>query len=396
MAHELLERARELEGWMTSLRRRIHRHPELGMQEHATTRLVKEELAGMGVDVKDIGLETGVLGLLEGKGHGPVTGLRADMDALPITECTGLDYASETDGVMHACGHDGHTAILLGAAKLLCSLRDSFSGVVKFIFQPAEEGQGGARMMVKAGVLKNPDVTTVIALHCWPFLEAGRIGVFSGPVTASADMFSITVRGRGGHGAFPHKSVDPVLAACHMVTALQQVVSRQVDPVDNVVVSVCTIHGGTASNIIPETVSLSGTVRCHDEANRGVVEEKIRKTAEGLCAAFGCACEIEYSRGVPRVVNDSTVVDLVVSAAGDVLGEEAVVELRPTMGSEDFSYFVNEIKRGGFFRLGIGVPGVEPVGLHNERFDFNDAALPIGAAVLARAVLLSHRASSTT
>ncbi|MFO8089567.1 MAG: M20 family metallopeptidase, partial [Desulfatiglandaceae bacterium] len=232
MTHELFERAKELEGWMTSLRRAIHRNPELGMQEYQTTKLVKAELEKIGAKIKDIGLETGVLGLIEGTGEGPVTGLRADMDALPLIERTGLDYASQNKGIMHACGHDGHTAILLGAAKILSEMKNRFKGLVKFIFQPAEEGLGGAAKMVEAGVLKDPDVTTVIALHGWPFLEVGKIGVCNGPFTASADKFSITVHGRGGHGAYPHKAVDPVLAACHLVATLQQVASRQIDPVE--------------------------------------------------------------------------------------------------------------------------------------------------------------------
>jgi amidohydrolase len=390
MTHELLARAQELEGWMTGLRRRIHRNPELGMQEYDTTKLVKAELEAMGVTVKDIGMEIGALGLLEGTGEGPVTGLRADMDALPLTENTGLEHASQTEGVMHACGHDGHTAILLGAAKLLSSLRDRFGGIVKFIFQPAEEGLGGARAMIKAGVLKNPDVTTVVALHGWPFLETGKIGVHTGPFTASADKFSIKVHGRGGHGGYPHKAVDPVLAACHTVAALQQVVSRQIDPVDNVVLSVCAINGGSTNNVIPENVTFAGTVRCHEESVRKSMEDRIRRIAEGVCSAFGCTAGLEYRYGTPRVVNDGEVMDLVADAARDVLGEGSVTELRPAMGAEDFSHFVNETGPGGFFRLGIGKPGVEPVSLHNDRFDFNDSALPVGAAVFARIILLKH------
>jgi amidohydrolase len=390
MTHELLERAKELEGWMTGLRRTIHRNPELGLQEHQTTKLVKTELEKIGIPVKDIGIETGVLGLLEGTGPGPVTGLRADMDALPLTERTGLDYASQNKGIMHACGHDGHTAMLLGAAKMLSEMKDRFGGLVKFIFQPAEEGLGGAAKMVEAGVLKNPDVTTVVALHGWPYLEVGKIGVCNGPFTASADKFSITVHGQGGHGAYPHKAVDPVLAACHLVAALQQVASRQIDPVDNIVVSVCKINGGTTNNVIPETVSLAGTVRCHEDSVRSTIEERMRHIAEGVCSGFGCSCTLEYGYGTPRVVNDADVMGRVARAAVDVLGEGAAVELRPAMGAEDFSRLVNETGRGGFFRLGIGVPGQEPVSLHNDHFNFNDAALPVGAAMFTRIILSSH------
>jgi amidohydrolase/hippurate hydrolase len=390
MTHELLRRAKELETWMTGVRRAIHRNPELAMREYQTTELVKGELEKIGVEVKDIGLETGVLGLLEGTGEGPVTGLRADMDALPIEERTGLDYASQNKGIMHACGHDGHTAILLGAAKMLSEMKERFGGVVKFIFQPAEESLGGAAKMVKAGVLENPHVSTVIALHGWPFLEVGKIGVCDGPFTASADTFSITVHGRGGHGGYPHKAVDPVLAACHLVAALQQVASRQIDPVDHVVVSVCSINGGTTSNVIPETVTLAGTVRCHEDSVRSTIEERIRKIADGVCSGFGCTCKVEYGYGVPRVVNDPGVMGQVARAAADVLGKGAVEELRPTMGAEDFSRLVNATGKGGFFRLGIAVPGREPVSLHNDRFDFNDAALPVGAAVFTRIILSNH------
>ena len=394
MESEILQKAIEIKEYLTKTRRHIHHHPELGFKEFETTSLVKKELESMGVEVVPLKTETGVLGILRGekKGSDVVTALRADMDALPIVEQTGLPYASRNEGVMHACGHDGHTAGVLGVAKLLSSMKDRFSGTVKLVFQPAEEVLGGAEGMVESGVLEDPKVDTIIALHGWPSLEVGKIGVFSGPYMASADKFTVKITGSGGHGAYPHTSADPVLAAAHGVVALQDIVSREIDALDRVVISVCTLNGGKAFNVIPEEVRFSGTVRCLNESVRKTIEEKMDRIIKGITSTFGCRYELEYLYKVPMLVNDPEVINLVSEAANNVLGEGHVVQSdRPAMGSEDFSIFINNVAHGAFFRLGITNPGEEQMKLHNDHFNFNDEALPIGVAVLTQCVLLKNQ-----
>jgi amidohydrolase len=394
MERELLQKAREIREYLTKTRRHIHQHPELGFKEFETSSFVKKELETMGVEVVPLKTETGVLGILRGEKEGSdvVTALRADMDALPIVEQTGLSYASRNKGVMHACGHDGHTAGLLGVAKLLSSMKDRFSGTVKLIFQPAEEVLGGAESMVESGVLENPKVDTVIALHGWPSLEVGKIGIFYGPYMASADKFTVKITGSGGHGAYPHISADPVLAAAHAVVALQDIVSREIDALDRVVISVCTLEGGKAFNVIPEEVQFSGTVRCLNEEVRKTIEEKMDRIIKGIASTFGCNYELEYLYRVPMLVNDPEVINLVSEAANQALGEGHVVQTdHPAMGSEDFSIFINSVAHGGFIRLGVTSPGEEQMKLHNDRFNFNDEALPIGVAVLTQFVLLKNQ-----
>ena len=394
MQSEILQKASEIKEYLTKTRRHIHQHPELGFKEFETSSFVKKELETMGVEVVLLKTETGVLGILRGEKEGSdvVTALRADMDALPIVEQTGLSYASRNKGVMHACGHDGHTAGLLGVAKLLNSMKDRFSGTVKLVFQPAEEVLGGAESMVESGVLENPKVDTVIALHGWPSLEVGKIGIFYGPYMASADKFTVKITGSGGHGAYPHISADPVLAAAHAVVALQDIVSREIDALDRVVISVCTLEGGKAFNIIPEEVQFSGTVRCLNEEVRKTIEEKMDRIIKGIASTFGCKYELEYLYRVPMLVNDPEVINLVSEAANQALGEGHVVQSdRPAMGSEDFSIFINNVAHGAFIRLGVTNPGEEQMKLHNDRFNFNDEALPIGVAVLTQFVLLKNQ-----
>jgi amidohydrolase len=387
---DIFRKALEIKEYLTWIRRHLHEYPELGMQEYETTALVKKELEKMGVEVVPIASEVGVLGIIKGEkeGEGRVTALRADMDALPIQENTGLPYASKNPGVMHACGHEGHTTSVLGAAKLLSSMRDQFSGTVKFIFQPGEETLTGAKAMIKAGVLENPKVDNIICLHTWPNLDVGKIGYWPGYYHASADKFEIRIFGGGGHGGYPHKANDTVLAASHAVVALQSIVSRQAPATDSLVVSVCTFHGGNAFNVMPEEVKLSGTVRCHNAELRLTIPDRMDKILKGITEAFNCKYELDYTMGVPSVYNDPGITEKIKEAAEQVLGEGAAELLPgPVMGGEDFSLYLEQVPQGAFFRLGNHIPGGEELAVHNERFNFNDDSLPVGVAVLTQYVL---------
>lgn len=390
MTSEIYKKALEIKDYATRIRRLIHQNPEISMKEYNTTALLKKELLDMGVEVVPIAMEVGILGILHGKKDGKpaVTALRADIDALPITEQTGLPYSSQSEGIMHACGHDGHAAVVLGTAKLLSCMRNNFSGTVKFIFQPGEEIFLGAKKMIEAGVLTNPDVDTIVGLHCHVEADAGKIMVWPGPYMASADKFTITVTGKGSHGAKPHKSKDCLLASAHIITALQSIVSRQIDCLENVVISVCTINGGTAFNIIPEQVTLSGTVRCQGESIRRTIERRIKRIVSSTSAAFECKSELLYSYATPPVINHPEVNDMIVQAAVQAIGERSIGKLSgPEMGSEDFSYYLEKISYGALFRLGINRPGEEIAAIHNSRFDFNDEALVSGIATLAQFII---------
>jgi len=376
--------------YLTEIRRKIHQYPELGMQESRTTTLVKKELSNIGVDIIELNSDVGVLGVIKGskKGSDKVTAFRADMDALPITERTDLPYASKNKGIMHACGHDGHTAILLGTAKLLNNMKEKFSGTIKFIFQPDEENLNGAKLMVEEGVLENPRVDTIVALHCWPPLETGKIGVWEGPYMASSDKFSIRISGRGGHGAYPHKSVDSVLTAAELILALQRIVSREIDSFDNVVLSVCTINGGTAFNVIPDEVIITGTVRCQQTNLREVVKCKIDRIVRGLADSTGCNYSLDYRFGVSSLVNHPDVVKLVRRATEQVLGQDWIVNLeKPAMSSEDFSVYLDKVPHGAFVRIGNTNSGQNSLLVHNDKFNFNDEAIPMGVSVLTQFAL---------
>lgn len=388
----LMERARDLQPRLTRIRREIHQNPEIGFQEIATTERIRRELTGLGVEILPLKLRTGLVGLLRGERSvpGPVTALRADLDALPVTERTGLPYASRNEGVMHACGHDGNTTMLLGAAQLLSENRQRFSGAVKFLFQPAEEIFGGAEAMIDAGCLREPTVDRIVALHGWPDIEVGKVGVQAGPHMASADRFEIRVRGAGGHGAYPHLARDPVTAAAHVVTALQAVISRETSPMDRAVLSVCTLEAGTAFNVIPDEVVLGGTARCENESVRAAIQEKVDRVVRGTAGAMGCEGETAWTGLVPPLVNDEAACREIAGAAADVLGPGAVEAPGLTMGSEDFALFLEQVPRGALVRIGLKEPGREAMRLHNDRFDFNDEALPVGAALLARLVLRTH------
>ena len=384
LAHELAEE-------VTRFRREVHRNPELSFQEKRTTVSVKQALAAASVEVPELPVATGALGILRGPKAGsgtPVVALRADMDALPMVEKSGQDYCSLTPGVMHACGHDGHVAMVLGAALILARLRNEISGVVKFIFQPAEETLTGAATMIQAGVLDDPPVDRIFALHAWPELSTGHLGLFPGTYMASADQFRIVLKARGTHGAYPHHSPDPVLAAAEVVQRLHCIVSREVESSRQAVLSVCTLHGGSAFNIIPNQVELGGTVRCLDAAVRDQIAAAIQRVVRGVALANACQEEVEITRLVPPLDNSPQALAAIQAAAERVLGPGWVETLpSPSMGAEDFSLYLERVPTGALVRIGITPPGAELTPLHNDRFVFDDQALETGMAVLAQTVL---------
>jgi amidohydrolase len=363
-------------------RRRIHRRPELGFEERETSALVEGELRAAGIDTRRVA-GTGLVATLRGALPGRTIALRADMDALPIQERSGLDFASEIPGVMHACGHDAHTAMLLGAAVSLARDSARLPGIVKFFFQPAEEGPGGAKPMIEAGVMGSPAVEAVAMLHVWPTLPAGTVGLRSGAMTASCDDFDIRVEGRGGHGGYPHNAVDTIPIAAEIVGALQRIVSREVDPLAPLVVSIGKIEGGYRRNVIADSTKLSGTVRCLDESIRRDMPERIERIVGGICRAHRARHTIEYLFGYPSVHNDPALAAEVMSIAAGVDEVRAVTELsRPTMGAEDFAFFAAAAP-GCMIRLGCAAPDDEqPASLHSPEFLLDETALAAGVAML--------------
>jgi hippurate hydrolase len=362
---------------MTGWRRHLHAHPETAFEEHATADYVAERLAAFGLAV-DRGLAgTGVVATLA-VGDGPAIGLRADMDALPIDERTQLPYRSVHSGRMHACGHDGHTAMLLGAAKHLARSR-SFRGTVYFIFQPAEENEGGGRVMVEQGLFQRFPMASVYGMHNWPGLLAGVFAVRAGPMMAACDIFEIIVRGKGAHGAMPHLGTDAMVAAAAIATALQTVVSREVDPLEAAVVSVTQIQGGETWNVIAERALLRGTARCFKAPVQDIIEVSIGRIAGHVAAAHGCTADIRYQRQYPATVNSGPETECAAEAAARVVGAENVIrDAPPTMGSEDFAFML-QARPGCYVWIGGG-RGDDDASLHNPRYDFNDAILPIGAS----------------
>ncbi len=380
-----LPEAQALREELVSLRRDLHAHPELGFQERRTARLVAEHLRAAGLAVREGLADTGVLGRLNGAQPGRTIMLRFDMDALPVSEETGAPYASQSPGMMHACAHDGHVAIGLTLAKLLARHSGELHGSVVFAFQPAEEGQGGAERMIADGALKpKPDLALV--LHLWNPLPLGQAAISPGPVMAAADLVRIRVRGKGGHGAFPHQTVDPIVTAAQIVTALQTVVSRNVDPLATAVLTMGTIHGGTAFNIIADEVELTGTVRTFAAAVREQVLSRLVAIAQGTAAALGATAEVAIKPISPAVVNDLAATRLVHEAAAAILGEAQVLDAYQTMGAEDAAFFLQAVP-GCYFFLGSANPerGLDAPH-HSPRFDFDEAVLPLGVAILAEAV----------
>ncbi len=379
----IINRIAEFHADMTEWRRRIHAHPETAFEEVATGDFVAEKLAEFGIEI-DRGLAgTGVVGTLKGNGgDGPAIGLRADMDALNILEKNEVDYRSTVDGKMHACGHDGHTTMLLGAARYLAETRN-FSGTVHFIFQPAEEHEGGGRLMVEDGLFDRFPMETVWGMHNFPGMEVGKFGVRSGAAMAAADTFDIAIRGQGGHAAAPHLGTDAILAGAQMVGALQSVASRIVDPLKSVVISVTQFHGGDAYNVIPEDVVLRGTARSLEDEVRDSIEPALRRIVEGIAAANGVAVEFTFTPGYPPTVNHAAESEFAAEIAAEVAGADNVLrDLDPKMGAEDFSYMLNQ-RPGCYIWLGNG-PGESGCWLHNPHYDFNDDILTMGASYWAR------------
>lgn len=387
MSSDLRQASASLSGYLTDRRRDFHRHPELSFKELRTARVIAEELGQIGLEPRTGVGGTGVVALLKGDQPGRTIMLRADIDALPVTEASDAPYASENVGVMHACGHDGHTAIALGAAKLLYERRDQIAGNIKFAFQPAEERAGGAVRMIEDGVMEDPAVERVLGLHIWNSLPAGQIGVRSGPLWASVDEFVITVRGKGGHGAMPHQTVDSIVVAAQMVTALQMLVSREVAPIDTAVVTVGQIHGGTARNVIAPEVQLSGTIRAFTEETRRFLHRRVEEVAQAICQGLRAQVECTLEICCPAVVNDAGMTELVAQSAAKIVGAGRVVASPQSMVGDDMSEFLNKAA-GCYFMLGGARRGGEPFGPHhNNHFDFEEDVLPDGLAVLCQAAL---------
>jgi len=366
-----------------TLRRDLHRIPETAFNEYKTSALVAERLRSLGLEVVTGIAGTGVVGLLRGSRPGPTVMLRADMDALPMVEATGLPFASSHQGVMHACGHDGHMAMALGAAAVLAPLNDQIAGNVKFVFQPAEEGPGGAKTMINEGVLKDPDVDVCIGCHLWPAVPEGFIGVKPGPFMAAMDRFDLTIIGHGGHGAMPHLCVDALEIGTQVVCALQRLVSRKMDPLSPSVVTVGSFHSGTTFNVIASEAELSGTTRTFDREIWRSWPERMETVIQGVCKAMDAGYDFRYVQGYPPVSNDKDVADEVRACAIDVVGENRVIEPAPTMGGEDMAFYLEQVP-GCFFCIGVGREDSEP--LHNPGFDFDEKALDTGVEMLCRIV----------
>ncbi|HJN24960.1 MAG TPA: M20 aminoacylase family protein [Rhodospirillales bacterium] len=370
---------------MTAWRRDFHAHPETAFEEKRTSDVVASKLEEFGIEVHRGLAETGVIGTLA-TGEGPSIGLRADIDALDVEELNDFDYKSRRDGKMHACGHDGHMTMLLGAARYLSETRN-FKGTVHFIFQPAEENEGGSRVMVEQGLFDKFPVEAVYGMHNWPGMELGAFAVTEGPLMAAFDIFELTIKGRGSHGGMPHTGIDPIPVAAEIVSALQTIPSRGTDPQDSVVVSVTQIHAGHAWNVIPDDVVLRGTTRSFRPEVQDGIEPSIRRIAGGICQAHNCKLEMMYERRYPPTINEANAARAAARAAADVSGADKIVaNPTPSMGAEDFAFMLNE-KPGCYVWLGNG-PGEGGCMLHNPHYDFNDDILTVGASYWARLVEL--------
>jgi amidohydrolase len=386
-ADTIRNEARKLTSTITEIRRDLHRHPELGFREVRTAKIVSEFLSSIGVEHRSGVAQTGVLATIRGEGPGKTVALRADMDGLPIEEKTENPAISENKGVMHACGHDGHVAILLGAAEILQRSRKSFAGTVRLAFQPAEEGLGGAVPLLEQGALDDPKADAAFALHIWNSTPAGQIALAPGPVMAAADEFYIKVIGRGGHGSQPQATIDPIVAASQIVAALQTVVNRNIDPLDPAVLTVATIHGGTAHNVIPAEVEMSGTIRSFRPDVRDALIARMREVAEGTARALGARAEVRIGPGYPVTENHVLMTEFAKGIAAETVGAENVIQPRPVMGAEDFSYFLRKVPGCMVFLGSNNIAKGYSHPHHSALFDFDEACLPIGVELMTRLAL---------
>lgn len=378
----VVNRIADMSAEITAWRRHLHTIPELGLDCHKTSAFVVEKLRAFGVDEIHEGIaRTGVVAIINGQGDGPTIGLRADMDGLPIEEATGLDYASTHPGKMHACGHDGHTAMLLGAAKYMAETRN-FAGRVALIFQPAEETIGGGKIMVREGMMETFDINQVYALHNTPGKDLGSFSLAPGPMNAAADEFHIHLTGIGGHAARPQICADPVVAACSIVQALQSIVSRNHNPMEELVLSVTQIHSGSTDNVIPDKGYINGTVRTYSKDVREMVFKRMQEIVDGQAASFGIKAELKLDLGYPPTINDAVKAQFAAGVAREIAGDSAVEDNDvPVMGAEDFSFMLEE-RPGAYVRLGQG----DTPGLHHPQYNFDDEIAPIGASFFARLV----------
>ncbi|MCH2651094.1 MAG: amidohydrolase [Candidatus Marinimicrobia bacterium] len=381
------------------LRHQIHQYPELGNREYKTAKLVAKHLRSLGIEVETDIAYTGVVGVLKGNKPGPVVAVRADMDALPVTEETDLSFKSTVKttyldkevGVMHACGHDIHTSVQLGVASVLASMKRSLPGTVKFIFQPAEEGpppgeEGGADLMLKEGVFANLKPSAIFGLHTHPGLAVGELGLTIGPAMAAVDHFIITIKGKQSHGAYPHKSVDPIIMATEAVGAFQTIRSRSLSPLEPSVVTVGIIRGGERFNIIPEQVHLEGTVRTYNPEVQDMVEHRMNKILEGITLAYGGSFELDYDRGTPATINDPELAKQMIPTMERVVGKNNLKFLDPVMGGEDFAFFANEVP-GMYYRLGVLKPGTTSGWVHTPTFRADDSCLEVGIRAMSNLVV---------
>ena len=386
MGNRLKEKIDEMKDWLVEIRRTIHKHPELGFEEVETSKLISESLEKFGLEVRKGLAKTGVVGLLKGKKPGKTVAIRADMDALPMDEVNAVPYASKIKGKMHACGHDAHVTILLGVARFFSSVPDRVNGNIKWIFQPAEEGGGGGRVMTEEGVLDNPKVDAIFGAHVFHFLSVGKVGIYDREGLAAADRFTLKIIGKGGHAASPHVSKDPILAAGHLITQIHSIVSRNVNPLESGVITIGKVSGGTATNIIPDEVELVGTVRSLNPQVREELKSRIEQVTQGVARSFSMDYRFVFEYGYPVLINDSEMSELVATACSKGIGKENVEVLKPSMGGEDFAYYLEKVP-GSFFRLGCrneakGI--VHPY--HSSLFDIDEEVLPFGVEMFVRVI----------
>ena len=378
-----LAEAEEIKDEIIQIRHFIHQNPELSFSEYKTSKIVAKILKESGIEVREGIAGTGVLGILRGNKEGKTLAIRADMDALPLNEETGLDYTSINPGVMHACGHDIHTAVLLGTARLLSRKRDVLKGTIKFIFQPGEEKLTGALKMVGEGILKEPAVDAIIALHCWPDLPAGTIGARKGALLSAADTIKIVVKGRSGHAAHPHKCIDPIVISGHIITALQTIISREVSPIEPAVITIGKIQGGTTSNIIASQVELLGTVRTTTTGTRKKMPDIINRVVRNIAESMNGEAKVNYLFGPAPVINNNALVALLEETATATIGKEKYIELsHPSLGSEDFAFYLEKVP-GMMFRLGTANENYQSkLALHNPQIIFDDDSLKTGISIM--------------